>query len=51
MKKVVLKNFPEFTERCRPATLLKRDFNTGVLLWIFEYCSEFLRIPILNNIH
>ena len=32
-------------KRCRPATLLKRDSNTGALLW---NCAKFLRTPILN---
>ena len=59
-KKSVLKNFTNFTgkqlcwslffiklQSSRPATLLKRDSNTGVFL---RNLRRFLRKPILKNI-
>ena len=52
VKKGVLKNFANFTGKhlrwslslikLRPATLLKRDSNTGVFLWNFKHFSEHL---------
>ena len=55
VKKGVLRNFAKFTGKhlwqslflskvagLRPATLFKKDFGTGVFLWIF---AKFLRTP------
>ena len=51
-KKGVLKNFSSFTEKhlfwslfwieLSPATLLKRDSNTGVFLWILQHFKNSL---------
>ena len=45
-KKLYLKILQYSQESCRPATLLKRDFNTCFALNF----AEFLRTPILKNV-
>ena len=42
MKKAVLKNFAILLESWRPATLLKRDSNTGIFLLILRIFWEHL---------
>ena len=39
-KKLFLKNSQYSEESCWPATLLKRDSNTAVFLWIFPNFYE-----------